>query len=94
MSATGGRLGILGGTFDPIHIGHLALAEGVRETLAEQRMLSYRLMYFEPVPPRAFPQMALSGVTTHDLATVAGLWSGGDVAASRAASERIRRRIR
>jgi 4-alpha-glucanotransferase len=58
---------------------------GVRETLAAQRMLSYRLMYFEPKPAREFPELALSGVTTHDLATVAGLWTGGDVAASRAA---------
>ena len=30
--------------------------EGVRETLAEQRMLSYRLLYFEPAPPRALPR--------------------------------------
>jgi 4-alpha-glucanotransferase len=37
------------------------------------------------VPARAFPELALSGVTTHDLATVAGLWSGGDVAGSLAA---------
>jgi 4-alpha-glucanotransferase len=59
--------------------------EGVREELAVQRMLSYRLMYFEPAHPRAFPEMALSGVTTHDLATVAGLWTGGDVAGARAA---------
>ncbi len=59
--------------------------DGVREKLAEQRMLSYRLMYFEPVPARAFPDMALSGVTTHDLATIAGLWTGGDVAGSLAA---------
>jgi 4-alpha-glucanotransferase len=42
-------------------------------------------MYFEPAHPRDFPEMALSGVTTHDLATVAGLWTGGDVASARAA---------
>ena len=58
---------------------------GVREELALQRMLSYRLMYFEPAHPRDFPEMALSGVTTHDLATVAGLWTGGDVASALAA---------
>jgi 4-alpha-glucanotransferase len=54
---------------------------GVREKLAEQRMLSYRLLYFEPSPPEQFPELALSSVTTHDLPTVAGLWSGADLAA-------------
>jgi 4-alpha-glucanotransferase len=52
---------------------------GVRETLAAQRMLSYRLLYFEPGPPANFPELALSSVTTHDLATIAGLWTGSDV---------------
>src|SRR3954471_15335714 len=54
---------------------------GVRERLHEQRMLSYRLLYFEPSPPRDFPELALSSVTTHDLPTIAGLWTGADLEA-------------
>jgi len=39
VSAPPGRLGILGGTFDPVHLGHLALAEEVREALHLARVL-------------------------------------------------------
>jgi 4-alpha-glucanotransferase len=54
---------------------------GVRERLAEHRMLSTRLLYFEPAPPATFPELALASVTTHDLPTIAGLWTGSDAAA-------------
>jgi 4-alpha-glucanotransferase len=56
---------------------------GVRERLAEHRMLSYRLLYFEPKSPAHFPELALSSVTTHDLPTIAGLWSGADLEAQK-----------
>jgi 4-alpha-glucanotransferase len=71
---------------------------GVRETLALRRMLSYRLLYFEPTAARHFPELALTSVTTHDLATVAGLWSGSDVEDQRriglAPNERAMRGLR
>jgi nicotinate-nucleotide adenylyltransferase len=33
------RLGVFGGTFDPIHLGHLILAEGCREACSLDRVL-------------------------------------------------------
>lgn len=59
------------------------VAPGVRETLARHRVLSYRLLWFEPDPPARYPELALAAVTTHDLPTIAGLWSRSDVAAQR-----------
>lgn len=51
---------------------------GVREALAERGMLSYKLLWFEDDEPRDWPRSALAAVTTHDLPTVAGLWTGSD----------------
>ena len=52
---------------------------GVREALAEHGVLSYRLLWFEDDDPVGWPQKAMSAVTTHDLPTVAGLWTGSDL---------------
>lgn len=58
--------------------------EGVREELAARGMLSTRLLWFEQAPPWEYPRQALASITTHDLPTVAGLWSGADAAEQRA----------
>ena len=57
----------------------------VRTMLAEGGLLSYRLAWFEDEPPEHYPSQALAAVTTHDLPTVAGVWSGDDAADQRAA---------
>ncbi|HEX2701426.1 MAG TPA: 4-alpha-glucanotransferase [Acidimicrobiales bacterium] len=51
----------------------------VREELGRRNVLSYRLAWFEGAPPRRFPERAMAAVTTHDLPTVAGLWTGADL---------------
>ncbi len=52
---------------------------GVRQTLRARRILSYRVMWFEDEPPSLWPVEAMAAITTHDLPTVAGLWSGDDL---------------
>jgi 4-alpha-glucanotransferase len=52
-----------------------------REQLHTHRLLSYRLLWFETEPPARYPARALAAVTTHDLPTIAGLWSGADLQA-------------
>ncbi len=51
----------------------------MREQLSRHRVLSYRLVWFEKKAPAAFPRLAMAAVTTHDLPTIAGLWSGHDL---------------
>lgn len=48
------RVGVLGGTFDPVHVGHLQLAVSVRRALALDDM---RLMPAHIPPHRASPQV-------------------------------------
>lgn len=51
----------------------------VRQKLAEHAVMSYRLLWLEKDSPRTFPRDSLAAVTTHDLPTIAGLWSGSDL---------------
>jgi 4-alpha-glucanotransferase len=55
----------------------------VRSELAERRVLSYKVLWFEPDRPATWAPDALGAVTTHDLPTVAGVWSGADLQAQR-----------
>jgi 4-alpha-glucanotransferase len=54
--------------------------DGVRETLADAAVLSTRLLWFEDRDPREWPRQAMAAITTHDLPTVAGIWTGHDLA--------------
>jgi 4-alpha-glucanotransferase len=73
-----------------------------REQLAAKHILSYRLLWFEKTPPSRFSERALAAVTTHDLPTIAGLWSGSDLRAQQrlglspnaAGTAEIRARVR
>jgi 4-alpha-glucanotransferase len=58
--------------------------DGVREELASRGVLRYRVLWFEEEHPDDWAAPALGSVTTHDLPTVAGLWSGRDLEALRA----------
>jgi 4-alpha-glucanotransferase len=55
------------------------IEEGVRQQLAAHKILSYRVLWFENADPAKYPEDALAAITTHDLPTVAGLWSGADL---------------
>jgi len=55
----------------------------VRDVLGQSGVLSYKLLWFEPRPPQEWPRQAFGAVTTHDLPTVAGVWTGADVEAQR-----------
>lgn len=53
--------------------------EDARTALMGQKILSYRLLWFEKGVPAKYPEQALAAVTTHDLPTIAGLWTGSDI---------------
>jgi 4-alpha-glucanotransferase len=60
---------------------------GVRDRLAASNVLSSRVVWFErdprddamPRPAADYPRLAMATVATHDLATVAGVFSGTDL---------------
>ena len=60
------------------------VGKNVRQMLAAARILSNRLLWFESQQTHEYPRLALAAVTTHDLPTIAGLWTGSDLAAQQA----------
>jgi 4-alpha-glucanotransferase len=57
--------------------------EAARDALHAAGVLSYRLLWFESSHPRDYPEHALAAVTTHDLPTIRGLWTGADLRAQK-----------
>jgi glycogen debranching enzyme len=62
--------------------------EGFRERMDKANVFSYRVLFFERDekgfrPASAYPRKAAACVATHDLATLAGWWAGGDIALDR-----------
>ncbi len=50
----------------------------MRDAFMEHQMLSYRLLWLEEERPSTWPARSMAAITTHDLFTIAGLWSGSD----------------
>lgn len=76
--------------------------DGVRPELRHRRVLSYRLAWFESGAPSRYPVGALAALSTHDLPTAAGVWTGADLremesggrAVNRKAELGVRRKLR
>lgn len=51
---------------------------GVRAELTRRGMLAYRVLWFAEDEPVDWPELSMGAVTTHDLPTVSGLWTGAD----------------
>ncbi len=50
----------------------------LREALAHRGVLSTRVVWFEDEPPDRWPTQSQGVLTTHDLPTVTGVWTGAD----------------
>ena len=53
----------------------------IHDALLRRAVLSYKVLWFETAAPARYARRALAAATTHDLPTIAGLWSGADLAA-------------
>ncbi len=59
--------------------------EGFSPAMEGANMLSYRVVYFgvskdgQFIAPAQYPKLALACISTHDMATLAGWWTGSDI---------------
>lgn len=53
--------------------------EGVRDELDARDILRYQVWWFEQDPVATWSPKALASVSTHDLPTIAGIWTGRDL---------------
>lgn len=51
----------------------------VRTSMDDRGVLGYRVGWFEDEMPEQWPESSMGSLTTHDLPTVPGLWSGTDL---------------
>jgi nicotinate-nucleotide adenylyltransferase len=67
----GARLGILGGTLDPVHVGHIGTALAARDALALDRvlLLPSRVPPHRPLQPTASPfhRFAMAALAVNDI---------------------------
>jgi 4-alpha-glucanotransferase len=59
------------------------IEEAMRTELCERQISGCRVWWFESTPPAAWPARSVASATTHDLPTIAGVWTGADAAARR-----------
>ena len=45
------RIGVFGGTFDPVHVGHLAIAQAALDTAGLERVIFVPARRERPAPP-------------------------------------------
>ena len=73
-----GSIGILGGTFDPFHLGHLALARAARDQLGLERVLVIPAAAPPHKPGRAISptdvrlRLVQAGIVGGDLVRIGG----------------------
>lgn len=57
--------------------------DGVREKLLAHNVFLSRVLWFESDAPSRYPRQSMASLTTHDLPTVAGVWTGFDLQAQK-----------